>query len=259
MTPEIPLTGGNVALRVVRVGSTLRKPPAPQFPAVAALLDCYATAGIEETPRWLGRDAAGRCVFSFLEGKSVASPWSESEPLQSAARLLRRMHDAAAPLLDRPLPWARRTEPAEVICHSDFAPYNMVWGPDHRIAGVFDMDLAGPGPRLWDLAYLAWWLVPLGGEEAAMHKAAWHDRATGSPRLRAIATAYDAPADAALLDMVARVLIHMGDQDAAAGMIGAGAADRLAAEGHLAHWQRAAADFAVVRASLAANLRRPGN
>ena len=32
---------------------------------------------------------------------------------------------------------------------------------DGRLAGVFDFDAASPGPRLWDLAYLAYRLVPL--------------------------------------------------------------------------------------------------
>src|SRR3712207_5775624 len=51
-------------------------------------------------------------------------------------------------------------EPAEVICHNDFAPYNMVF-TDQRLIGVIDWDTASPGPRVWDLAYLAYRLVPL--------------------------------------------------------------------------------------------------
>ena len=51
-------------------------------------------------------------------------------------------------------------EPAEVICHDDFAPYNMVFS-DGRLVGVIDYETVGPGPRAWDLAYLAYRLVPL--------------------------------------------------------------------------------------------------
>jgi Ser/Thr protein kinase RdoA (MazF antagonist) len=34
---------------------------------------------------------------------------------------------------------------------------------DGRLAGVIDFDYCSPGPRLWDLAYLAFTLVPLTG------------------------------------------------------------------------------------------------
>jgi aminoglycoside phosphotransferase (APT) family kinase protein len=48
----------------------------------------------------------------------------------------------------------------EVICHNDFAPYNFVYSAGIPYA-VIDFDLAGPGPRLKDLAYALYWMVPL--------------------------------------------------------------------------------------------------
>ena len=60
-------------------------------------------------------------------------------------------------------PWrAPAHEPVEVICHNDFAPYNLVFaGVTGRVVGVIDWDFASPGPRLWDLSYLAYRIVPL--------------------------------------------------------------------------------------------------
>jgi aminoglycoside phosphotransferase (APT) family kinase protein len=51
-------------------------------------------------------------------------------------------------------------EQNDVICHSDFASYNMIFR-DNLPIGIVDFDLAGPGLRMRDLAYLAYWFAPL--------------------------------------------------------------------------------------------------
>lgn len=160
----VPLAGGNMD-PVVRIGDTVRRTTGPWTESVHGLLDAYAEAGLDETPRALGIDARGREILTFLPGE----PLSESAPevlwapstLTAAARLLRRLHDASTTLLAEPGIW--RTEehpPAEVICHNDFAPYNLI-AADGLLVGVIDFDMASPGSRLWDLAYLAYRIVPL--------------------------------------------------------------------------------------------------
>jgi thiamine kinase-like enzyme len=52
-----------------------------------------------------------------------------------------------------------------VICHNDFAPYNLVYDGGRAI-GIIDFDFASPGSRLWDLAYLAYRIVPLSTDTA---------------------------------------------------------------------------------------------
>jgi thiamine kinase-like enzyme len=87
------------------------------------------------------------------------------EALTSSVRLLRTLHDATVGC-DQSGPWRSPVhEPAEVICHNDFAPYNLVY-VDGKAVGVIDFDFASPGPRVWDLAYLAYRIVPLSTDTA---------------------------------------------------------------------------------------------
>lgn len=152
---------------VSRLGDTVLRPAGPWTPNVHRLLDRYAEAGLAETPRQLGVGVDGRERLTFLPGVVPAYPmpdwvWAESV-LGAAARLLRRLHDASVPLAGVTTGWRSPVrEPAEVVCHNDFAPYNLVFTAG-RLTGVIDFDHSSPGPRAWDLAYLAYRLVPLTG------------------------------------------------------------------------------------------------
>ncbi|MHC2998093.1 phosphotransferase [Microbacterium sp. HJ5] len=161
---EQPLAGGNMD-PVVRVGDTVRRATGPWTAAVHTLLRVLRDAGIAGTPQPVGFDDRGREILTYLDGGVLAdSPpqvhWSESV-LSAAGSLLRRIHDASVPLVDdRSLVWrAARHESAEVVCHNDFATYNLIVR-EGVLAGVIDFDFASPGPRVWDLAYLAYRIVP---------------------------------------------------------------------------------------------------
>lgn len=168
MGEEIALAGGNMG-PVSRRGATVLRPGGPWSPAVHRLMEHCRAAGVTEVPRPLGFDEAGREIVEFLPGTVPAYPmprWVWQRPaLTSSADLLRRFHDASASA-DRAGPWRfEPREPAEVVCHSDFAPYNLVFR-DGRAVGVIDLDFASPGPRIWDLAHLAYRVVPLSTDRA---------------------------------------------------------------------------------------------
>jgi hypothetical protein len=161
---EQELTGGNTTA-VVRIGDTVHRAAGPWTPTIQRLLTHVRAAGLTEVPEPLGLDDQGREVVSFLPGDVPGWPapewlWSE-RVLADAGRLLRRFHDATAGFAVSDAEWRLPpTEPAEVICHNDAAPYNMVFR-DGRLVGLIDVDTASPGPRILDLAYLAYRLAPL--------------------------------------------------------------------------------------------------
>lgn len=54
---------------------------------------------------------------------------------------------------------------SELIVHHDAAPWNLIVSRDRWV--FIDWDNAGPGSRLWDLAYAAHGFVPLSPETPA--------------------------------------------------------------------------------------------
>lgn len=162
--PEEELTGGNMST-VSRVGATVRRQAGPWTPQIHRLLAHLRAAGIDEVPAPLGFDAQGREILSYLPGTVGHSPLpalQTDEVLIAAAHLLRRIHDATVAVAQQwPSGWqAPPRAPIEVICHGDFAPYNLVFDAG-ELVGVIDFDHAHPGARVWDLAYALYRTAPI--------------------------------------------------------------------------------------------------
>jgi Ser/Thr protein kinase RdoA (MazF antagonist) len=152
---------------VVRIGDTVRRVTGPWTPTVHALLRHLESAGFDGAPRVLGIDERGREVLEYVEG---AVEWPQpvvlltDDGLARAATLLRRYHDAVADfVVPADAVWQfpdmaddvaavpeLAGEPA-IVCHNDCAPWNLVIGPERW--AFIDWDVAGPRPRLWDVAY----------------------------------------------------------------------------------------------------------
>ena len=170
---ETPLHGGNQAAGVVRAGDTVRRPAQPWSPAIRVLLDHLADAAPGIAPRHLGTDDRGRDILTFVDGTVGHYPLDDAmrseAALVASARLLRRYHDATVDLAVRDdLPWLYRVpDPGrrEVICHSDVAPYNVVYR-NGLPAALIDFDHAGPGSRLHDLAYAVYRFAPLASDQS---------------------------------------------------------------------------------------------
>lgn len=107
-------------------------------------------------------------IISYMEGDIYNYPLTgaiaSTKALYSAAVLLRQYHDATVSFLQenqfKDLKWLLPTrEPQEVICHGDFAPYNVSLN-ENTVVGIFDFDTAHPAPRIWDIAYAVYCWAP---------------------------------------------------------------------------------------------------
>jgi hypothetical protein len=177
---EVALHGGRLTAGLVRIGGTVRRPAQPQSLAVADYLDHLERVGFDGSPRFLGRDAEGRDVLTFLQGDVAGEPlpaWvADDGLLASVARLLRRLHEAsdgyaaergfaAAPgtLWRKDLVTVELPEPEpepELVSHLDVVPGNVVVRDGHAVA-LIDFDLAGPTTRILNFYTTAAHWVPL--------------------------------------------------------------------------------------------------
>lgn len=159
------LTGGNVST-VHRLGDTVRRELKPSSKKVHKLLKHLEIKGFTYAPKFIGIDEKDREILSFIEGEAGHYPlkkymWSD-DVLMGIAKMLRRYHDAVTdfPIEKGWQPIDHTPEPFEVLCHNDFAIYNIIFDHD-RPVGIIDFDVAAPGPRLWDIAYTLYTCVPL--------------------------------------------------------------------------------------------------
>lgn len=192
---ELPLTGGWVTGGVVRIGPTVRRPSGPNAPFVHGLLEFLEKQGFDAAPRFLGFDRKGREILSFIEGDVPsdcrAMVWNDDQ-LEEIARLLRRFHDVTGA--------SELAGEAEVVCHNDFGPWNLVWRGGLPV-GIIDFDNAAPGARLDDLGYATWKCLNLGLIDLPL--------AEQRRRTRLLAAAYGTRPDSALLQTIDRAQTRM--------------------------------------------------
>lgn len=252
---ETPLSGGNVNSGVVRVGDTVRRVQTAASPGIHRLLRHLERENCSVCPRFLGIDEDNREILTFIGGDTGFGPdlWNHDRPLIAAAGMLRTYHGAAQSYVPQgDENWAITfpdPDRHEVICHNDFAPYNFIYSGGLPRA-VVDFDLAGPGPRLRDVAYAAYWMTPLSFHAGELKTFAEADLRAGSRRLKLFCQTYGIAADVELIDMVSFVLGQMADRRSVAAAVGDTAAHNLARDGHLDHWQAESDAFAGHKTAL---------
>lgn len=158
---EEPLIGGAVS-GPVRVGDTVRRPRASE--AVHRVLEHLERVQFDGAPRLLGADEQGRDILSFVPGTVLVGPSLDESAIESAARLIRRYHEAVTGLevdgYQAPIIGVGR-----VVCHNDLAPRNTIFRGGQAVALV-DWDFVGMGPPLWDVAHAVWQFVLSDGPDS---------------------------------------------------------------------------------------------
>ena len=219
------LRGGRVN-QIVRSGEVVHRPAGFWSPSVHLLLNHVRAVGFCAVPETFDFDGNGNEVLSFVAGQVSNYPYSEAatseEALDTAAQLLRGYHDASASFLSHPpanLAWMLPSqEPAEVVCHGDYAPYNVVLDGCQAVA-IIDFDTAHPGPRAWDVAYALYRWAPFHSPD---NPDGWGDFDSQLGRVRRFCDAYGLPVKdrTTIVDvMIARLhaLVHVMREQAAAG------------------------------------------
>lgn len=158
-----PMPGGNMNA-VERDADSVLRNAGPWTPTVHRYLLYLERAGIDWIPKPMAIEG-DRERLTFVDGEVPLYPlpdWVWNDPvLIDGARRLRQLHDASAGFGIEGALWQSPSKiPAEVICHNDFAPHNLVFEGGQMI-GAIDFDMCSPGPRLWDIAYFATRAVPL--------------------------------------------------------------------------------------------------
>lgn len=172
---EVPLPGGDVTDGVVRVGNTVRRPVGPHSWLVREVLAHLDRVGFTGAPRYLGLDAQGREVLTFVAGEVAGRPWpawvADEQRIASVARLVRSYDDAVATLAI-PAPRAGTqvaapvgmpasiAGPAELLGHMDVTPENVVFRDSVAVA-LIDFDLVRPATRTEEVGNVLQWWAPL--------------------------------------------------------------------------------------------------
>jgi aminoglycoside phosphotransferase (APT) family kinase protein len=191
-------------------GEVVSRPSSSATSTVHSLLRHLRAQGLDCVPEPLDvRD--GVETLRFIEGADGGEGWYHQhtgQGLTSAARLLRRIHDASrgwTPPADAV--WGAPAVSGDdiVYCHGDPGPWNFIWR-DNEAAALIDWDYLHPAPRLDDVAYALRWFAPLRSDQLALE---WHHFPEVPDRRHRIKVFLDSYGDLPAFDVVDTVIARM--------------------------------------------------
>jgi len=161
------LSGGRIGEIFYKTGRVYR-PKGFWSESVHRFLSHLVREKFHAAPNAFGFNEDGNEVLSYIPGDvynyPLAGAIASDEALVSAAMLLRKYHAASVSFVatgqHEGLKWMLpSSEPFEVICHGDYAPYNVVLN-GNQVVGMIDFDAAHPAPKIWDIAYAVYCWAP---------------------------------------------------------------------------------------------------
>ena len=121
-------------------------------------LNFLSQKGSSVTPKVMGVSGEEE-ILSFMPGivyNELPESLRTDEMIKSAAKLLKNFHVLSRDYmsqLDGSEQWLLSPkEPMELLCHGDFAPYNVTI-ENNKALGIIDFDTLHPGYAMWDIAY----------------------------------------------------------------------------------------------------------
>jgi hypothetical protein len=166
---EVPLNGRGHG-KAVRVGTTVRRVPDRGSDFAADVLR-YLNGPYPGRPRYphapyyLGTDEEGRDILSYINGTTTDHPCQRAEgAYRLGGKILRKLHDVTA--------GTSLAGQAECVTHGDPGPRNTIFSFGYPVALIGWSDCR-PGPRLADLAHMAWtWCIQPDGSVPVSDQAA---------------------------------------------------------------------------------------
>lgn len=197
---EIPLSGGVAnAGAVVRVGDHVLRPASAHTASIHRFLRHLRDGGFDGAPEPVGVDPDGRERLRWVDGDVALPPYpawvQRDEALCSIARLLRRMHDAAAGFDPADGTWSpEMADPSggPIVGHNDVCLENVVFRDGVAVA-LLDFDFAAPARPGYDLAACVRMCGPIDDDvNAARQGWAVHPGGAAAGRQRRLRMAADA-------------------------------------------------------------------
>ncbi|MFS1513730.1 aminoglycoside phosphotransferase family protein [Chengkuizengella sp. SCS-71B] len=166
MNNKEELTGGRIG-KIHKIGETVVRPSNKWTKDIHCFLQFLHEEGVNFVPKPYGINEKEEEIISFMPGDVFNYPLPEKlltdSMIVSSSKLLLEFHKYSEKYVTRLTndeQWMlSETYPIEVMCHGDFAPYN-VTVENNEATGIIDFDTLHPGPKMWDIAYAIYRWVP---------------------------------------------------------------------------------------------------